>query len=53
MSLAISLFGSVLMIKFSNWCGPALMVSDELRTWVVAGEQVIISVQGIDVTKLK
>lgn len=29
------------------------MVSDELRTWAVAGEQVVISVQGVDITKLK
>ncbi|KAL5457135.1 hypothetical protein EMCRGX_G034375 [Ephydatia muelleri] len=30
----------------------SLMVSDELRTWAVAGEQVVISVQGVDITKL-
>lgn len=29
------------------------MVGDELRTWAVAGEQVIVAVQGIDITKLK
>ena len=34
-------------------CDLALMVSDELRTWAVAGEQVVIAVQGIDIAKLK